>query len=250
MKVTICLLFACLAAAQRVTKLSDTECNRQLNAFNQRHPELTAQDSSSATTNAAGVFLTQAAIRKSVTASLEDDSVFVSVFRGLASDTQTVLTEKVVALVYYGTIFGNISLDSLAEQGAVEPVLTTFTNRSRPLYFARSGNRYTVRDGTNRTYTVTDTKEIACNVRFLVVDGFLLPATTATQMPRVAASKTEALDIFEDGVVGVLPPASASESAAGASNSNRKVLDDLMTAPTPGPVAAAVLAQIAAAAPS
>lgn len=204
MKAIICFLFVTLIKAQRVPKQTTAQCTRELSAFYANHPEVDEPGDGS-TSNEAGLLWTQFLLTTTAATNLENDDIVVSVLQDISSDT-----EKLVALVAYETIIGNVSLEILAQRGSVEPMLTAFTNKSLPLIFARTDSgEYTVTDGARRTFDVVDTEEVACNTRIFVVSGLLLPARTGRQTPRVTASLSEIQDYIDDGTFGELAPAPA-----------------------------------------
>lgn len=129
------------------------------------------------------------------------------------------------AFFAYLSLRGNHSITELAAAGRVETFLSESTGSSYPILFAGSESTgYTATDVTGNMVNVTDTGSSACNIRIFVIDGYLVPASTAADMPTVFGS--------------VFPPVGAPAAALASAAAPAAAL-----APAPAAAPAAEVAQ-------
>ena len=68
------------------------------------------------------------------------------------------------------------------------------TGRSYPITFTGTDvNSYRATDLTGAQFKIADTGAVICNVRFIIVDGMLLPGATYYDLPLVSVSQYNAV---------------------------------------------------------
>lgn len=184
-------------------RLSSEVCASEWSSFYEDEPNIYLYDNMK---TPASIYLTLLAISMDGYYQIQDDEQLRDVFDDIEDSPS-----GVVAFAMYHILAGNRSIEELATQGAVEPVLTTFTKSSIPMEFARLKNgTYTVTDAVHRTFTVRDTKKSPCNTRVLVIDSFLLPAYKVSLFPQITLNMlTDIALFFEFGYTPATAPAPA-----------------------------------------
>lgn len=189
LSVTVIFIIITVVEAQIAPLKTSDECAKEWDLFYETTQGVFRQRDD---TVPSGTFLTNLAISAEGYDDILGSPIVYNVIDAIQESPSSML-----AISLYNSFVGNRSIEELAKEGSVEPVLTKFTKRSVPVIFKRLQNgTFTATDAVNRTFVVRDTRHLACNSRVLVIDSILLPASRGALVPRFNRSTLEQINAF------------------------------------------------------